>query len=100
MNVPAPDIRSLSALAAAEKACMRCPLYKDATQAVPGEGPRRAHILVVGEQPGDKEDIAGKPFVGPAGRMLDEALENAGIPRREVFVTESRRTREGEDTAV
>jgi DNA polymerase len=54
---------------------------------VPGEGPRRAHILIVGEQPGDKEDIAGKPFVGPAGRVLDEALHDAGIPRGEAFVT-------------
>jgi DNA polymerase len=81
------DIRSFAALAAAEQACTRCPLYKDATQAVPGEGSRRAHMLIVGEQPGDKEDLAGKPFVGPAGRVLDEALEDAGIPRSETFVT-------------
>src|SRR6516165_9704152 len=80
-------IRSLRELAQAEQACRRCPLYRDATQAVPGEGRRHAHIMLVGEQPGDKEDLAGKPFVGPAGRMLDQALAEAGIPRDEVFVT-------------
>src|SRR6516165_10022356 len=80
-------MRSLRELAAAEQACRRCPLYQDATQAVPGEGRKGAHLMLVGEQPGDKEDIAGKPFVGPAGRMLDEALAEAGIPREEVFVT-------------
>ena len=57
-------IKSLQQLAAAEAGCTRCPLYRDATQAVPGEGPRRAAFMLVGEQPGDKEDIAGKPFVG------------------------------------
>src|SRR5262245_44303321 len=82
-----PTMRSLRELAAAEQACRRCPLYQDATQAVPGEGRKRAHLMLVGEQPGDKEDLAGKPFVGPAGRMLDEALAEAGIPREEVFVT-------------
>ena len=82
-----PSMRSLRELAAAEQACRRCPLYQDATQAVPGEGRKGAHLMLVGEQPGDKEDIAGKPFVGPAGRMLDEALAEAGIPREEVFVT-------------
>lgn len=80
-------IRSLRRLAQAEDACRRCPLYRDATQAVPGEGPRRAAFMLVGEQPGDKEDIAGRPFVGPAGGMLDQALRDAGIPRDEVFVT-------------
>src|SRR4029079_11699801 len=60
---------------------------RDATQVVPGEGPRRAEFLFVGEQPGDQEDKAGKPFVGPAGRVLDRAMEDAGIPRNEVFVT-------------
>ena len=80
-------ITSLKELARAEHECRRCPLYENATQAVPGEGRRHAHLILVGEQPGDKEDIAGKPFVGPAGRMLDEALEEAGIPRDEVFVT-------------
>jgi DNA polymerase len=80
-------VTSLRQLAAAEAACTRCPLYKDATQAVPGEGPSRATFMLVGEQPGDKEDLAGKPFVGPAGRMLDQALADAGITRDETFVT-------------
>src|SRR5260370_37012212 len=84
-NLPA--ISSLRELARAEKACTRCPLYQNATQAVPGEGRRDARLMLVGEQPGDKEDIAGKPFVGPAGRVLDEALADAGIPRDEAFVT-------------
>jgi uracil-DNA glycosylase family protein len=82
-----PAITSLRALARAEHECRRCPLYENATQPVPGEGRRHAHLVLVGEQPGDKEDIAGKPFVGPAGRVLDQALEEAGIPREEVFVT-------------
>ncbi|MGA2313742.1 MAG: UdgX family uracil-DNA binding protein [Xanthobacteraceae bacterium] len=84
---PAGPIKSLQQLAAAEADCTRCPLYRDATQAVPGEGPRRAAFMLVGEQPGDKEDIAGKPFVGPAGRVLDQALHDAGIAREETFVT-------------
>jgi uracil-DNA glycosylase family protein len=83
-----PDrIASLAALREAEAECTRCPLYKLATQVVPGEGRARARLMLVGEQPGDKEDLAGKPFVGPAGRVLDEALAQADIPRREVFVT-------------
>ena len=82
-----PQIHSLPELAKAENACTRCPLHKNATQAVPGEGRRSAHVMLVGEQPGDKEDLAGKPFVGPAGRILDQALAEAGIPRAEVFVT-------------
>ncbi len=80
-------IKSLPQLAAAEAGCTRCPLYRDATQAVPGEGPRRAAFMLVGEQPGDKEDIAGNPFVGPAGRVLDQALHDAGIAREDTFVT-------------
>jgi uracil-DNA glycosylase family protein len=80
-------ITSLRELAEAESECMRCPLYKNATQVVPGEGRKRSHLMLVGEQPGDKEDLAGKPFVGPAGRVLDQALEAAGIPRADVFVT-------------
>ena len=84
---PAGPVKSLQQLAAAEAGCTRCPLYRDATQAVPGEGPRRAAFMLVGEQPGDKEDIAGKPFVGPAGRVLDQALHDAGIAREETFVT-------------
>jgi uracil-DNA glycosylase len=88
MDAHAPTaIRTLAELAAAEEACRRCPLYKDATQAVPGEGRKHAHLMLVGEQPGDKEDLAGKPFVGPAGRMLDQALADAGIPRNEAYVT-------------
>jgi uracil-DNA glycosylase len=87
MDAPIPIIRSFTQLRAAENACTRCPLYKDATQAVPGEGPEKAPLLVVGEQPGDKEDLAGHPFVGPAGRVLDEALVEAGIDRKQTFVT-------------
>jgi DNA polymerase len=83
----APVVRSLPALRKAENECRRCPLYKNATQAVPGEGQSHAKVMLVGEQPGDKEDLAGKPFVGPAGRMLDKALADAGIPRNETFVT-------------
>ena len=82
-----PPIKSLRELAKAENECRRCPLYKDATQAVPGEGRESARVMLVGEQPGDNEDLSGKPFVGPAGRVLDQALEDAGIPRSEVFVT-------------
>jgi uracil-DNA glycosylase len=67
-------IAALRQLAAAEAACTRCPLYREATQTVPGEGPSRATFMLVGEQPGDNKDLAGKPFVGPAGRMLDQAL--------------------------
>src|SRR5215210_3547112 len=83
----APIVRSLSGLRKAENECRRCPLYRNATQAVPGEGPSAAKVMLVGEQPGDKEDLAGKPFVGPAGRVLDQALADAGIPRDETFVT-------------
>ncbi|MCP3373133.1 UdgX family uracil-DNA binding protein [Bradyrhizobium cajani] len=67
--------------------CRACPLYKDATQTVFGEGPKSANIMLVGEQPGDKEDLAGHPFVGPAGQMLDRALEEAGVDRKKVYVT-------------
>jgi uracil-DNA glycosylase family protein len=80
-------ITSLKELAKAEAECTRCPLYKYATQAVPGEGSSRARLMLVGEQPGDQEDRAGKPFVGPAGRILDRALADAGVDRRQVFVT-------------
>src|SRR5436190_5555396 len=86
-NDKAPVVTSLSALRAAEDECRRCPLYKHATQAVPGQGPRTASMMLVGEQPGDQEDKAGVPFVGPAGRMLDRALEDAGIERSRVFIT-------------
>jgi DNA polymerase len=80
-------IRSLAQLREAEAACTRCPLYKNATHVVPGEGRLHSHLMLVGEQPGDKEDLAGKPFVGPAGRVLDRALEEAQIDRKTVFVT-------------
>ena len=69
------------------QACRRCPLYRDATQGVCGEGPKQAKLMIVGEQPGDHEDLAGRPFVGPAGQVLDAALEEAGIDRSEVYVT-------------
>jgi len=81
------SIKSLRQLAQAEASCTRCGLYRQATQVVPGEGPSRAAFMLVGEQPGDKEDIAGEPFVGPAGRVLDQALQDAGIARAETFVT-------------
>jgi uracil-DNA glycosylase len=87
MTEPVPLIRSLAQLRKAEAACTRCPLYRDATQAVPGEGPADARLLVVGEQPGNREDLEGRPFVGPAGRMFDDALQEAGIDRTGVFVT-------------
>src|SRR5438874_7888477 len=78
---------SLSELVRAESSCRRCPLYEFATQAVPGEGAIGAWLMLVGEQPGDREDLKGRPFVGPAGRVLDEGLEAAGIVRDETFVT-------------
>lgn len=77
----------LDALRAEAAHCRACPLYKDATQTVFGEGPKDATIMLVGEQPGDKEDLAGHPFVGPAGQMLDRALEEAGVDRGTVYVT-------------
>jgi DNA polymerase len=67
--------------------CRDCPLWKDATQTVFGEGAARARLMLVGEQPGDQEDIQGRPFVGPAGGVLDRALSEAGIDRREAYVT-------------
>ncbi len=83
-DVEAGDIETLREQAAD---CRACPLWKDATQTVFGEGPPQAPIMLVGEQPGDKEDLAGKPFVGPAGQMLDRALEQAGIDRGKVYIT-------------
>jgi uracil-DNA glycosylase family protein len=82
-----PKIRSLKALRAAEAACTRCTLYRNATQVVPGEGKAKARIMMVGEQPGDQEDKQGHPFVGPAGGILAKALADAGIERSEVFIT-------------
>jgi len=83
----APRVSTLAQLRTAEAQCTRCPLYKFATQVVPGQGRVGAHLMLVGEQPGDKEDLAGLPFVGPAGRILDAALEAAGIARGDAFVT-------------
>jgi DNA polymerase len=77
----------LSQVAKEAKSCTRCPLYRNATQTVFGEGPAKAVIMLVGEQPGDQEDLAGKPFVGPAGKILDRALADAGIDRSKVYVT-------------
>ncbi len=81
------DIKSLKALRNAEATCKRCSLYRNATQVVPGEGPARARLLLVGEQPGDQEDRRGRPFVGPAGGVLAKALVDAGIDRGEAYVT-------------
>jgi uracil-DNA glycosylase family protein len=82
-----PPSRSLSALREAAAGCKACELWKLGTQTVFGAGSRTAEILLVGEQPGDKEDLAGKPFVGPAGQLLDSALEEAGIDRSRSYVT-------------
>jgi uracil-DNA glycosylase family protein len=81
------NYRTLAALAKAEAQCTRCPLYKHATQVVPGQGSPHSRLMMVGEQPGDKEDQQGAPFVGPAGLMLDRAIAEAGLDRRKVFVT-------------
>lgn len=78
---------TLGELDAAVQACRRCPLWRDATQGVCGQGPKQARLMIVGEQPGDQEDLAGRPFVGPAGRVLDAALDEAGIERDDVFIT-------------
>jgi uracil-DNA glycosylase family protein len=80
-------LNSLSELRDAVNACKRCMLYRSATQGVPGEGPEKAELMLVGEQPGDSEDLEGHPFVGPAGAILDRALHDAGIERKEVFVS-------------
>jgi uracil-DNA glycosylase family protein len=84
---PVPNSRDLKTLAQAAKGCRACPLWKRGTQTVFGEGRRDARILFVGEQPGDKEDLEGRPFVGPAGAVLDRALDEAGIDRQDVYVT-------------
>src|SRR4029079_15684250 len=82
-----PERKALPALREAVQGCRGCDLYKNATQAVFGEGAGRAEVLFVGEQPGDKEDIAGRPFVGPAGQLFDKALDEAGIDRTQTYVT-------------
>lgn len=83
----APVPRTAEALRDQVEGCRRCPLWRDATHGVCGEGPDGARLMIVGEQPGDQEDLAGRPFVGPAGQVLDAALAEAGIDRSEVFVT-------------
>jgi uracil-DNA glycosylase len=79
--------KALKLLAEEARSCTRCDLYKNATQTVFGEGPADAALMLVGEQPGDQEDLAGRPFVGPAGRVLDAALQDAGIERAKVYIT-------------
>jgi DNA polymerase len=81
---PRPSVQKVRDVA---KGCRACHLYRNATQTVFGEGPRKADVMLVGEQPGDAEDLAGHPFVGPAGKLLDRALAEAGIDRRTVYVT-------------
>jgi len=82
-----PDTSSLAEVRRSAHKCTACHLYERATQTVFGEGPENAAIMLVGEQPGDYEDHEGKPFVGPAGKIMDQALEEAGIDRKEVYVT-------------
>jgi len=82
-----PSRRTLPKLRTAVQDCRGCPLYLGATQAVFGEGPADARIMLVGEQPGDREDLEGHPFVGPAGKLLDRALQAAGLERGKVFIT-------------
>ena len=81
------DIRSIAELRKAAEDCRRCPLWRNATQTVFGEGPENAKVLFVGEQPGDQEDLAGKPFVGPAGKVFDAILDDAAIDRKKTYVT-------------
>jgi DNA polymerase len=82
-----PPHPTLEAIREAVDGCRGCDLYKLATQGVAGEGPRRARLMLVGEQPGHEEDLAGRPFVGPAGQVLDRALAEAGLERRDAYVT-------------
>jgi uracil-DNA glycosylase len=82
-----PERTTLPALREAAADCRGCDLYRDATQTVFGEGPEQARVVMVGEQPGDKEDLAGRPFVGPAGGLLDRGIEEAGLIRDDVYIT-------------
>jgi uracil-DNA glycosylase family protein len=82
-----PDRVTMTSLREAVQHCQGCPIYANATQAVFGEGKLEAEVMLVGEQPGDQEDRAGAPFVGPAGQLLDRALDEAGIDRRQTYVT-------------
>ena len=87
LGVQIPSQPTVGALRDAAARCTGCDLYKNATQTVFGEGPERARVMLVGEQPGDAEDLAGHPFVGPAGRLLDRCLVEAGIDRKQTYVT-------------
>lgn len=82
-----PPVRSLAALREAAAGCRACELWKRGTQTVFGAGPRRARVMLVGEQPGHDEDLAGEPFIGPAGKVLDRALDAAGVDRAQTYVT-------------
>ncbi len=82
-----PALKTIAALRDAARECKACDLWKDSTQAVFGEGPSKAKIMLVGEQPGDQEDRAGHPFVGPAGKLLDQALEEVSIVRDDIYLT-------------
>lgn len=86
-NAPEPVDGTLAALREAAMGCKRCDLWRPATQTVFGEGPARARIMVIGEQPGDQEDLEGRPFVGPSGKLLDKALDELGVDRGSVYVT-------------
>jgi len=81
------ELTTLAALREEARTCRRCPLYQNATQTVFGEGPEHAPMMLVGEQPGDQEDLQGHPFVGPAGKVLDRALAEAGIDRKHIYLT-------------
>ena len=87
MAEPPSRARSVEQLRDAAASCKACDLYRDATQTVFGDGDEHPRLMLIGEQPGDQEDLQGKPFVGPAGRLLDKALEEAGIDRRRVYLT-------------
>jgi uracil-DNA glycosylase family protein len=82
-----PKTTSLNKLRAASKGCRGCPLYREATQTVFGEGPERARVVLLGEQPGNSEDLAGHPFVGPSGRLLSRALSDAGLNREDLYIS-------------
>ena len=84
---PGEEAGSLAEVAQALQGCRRCDLWRDATQGVPGEGPDQAPLMFVGEQPGDMEDLKGRPFVGPAGQLFNRALAEAGVPREATYVT-------------
>jgi DNA polymerase len=84
---PDRNIHTLAQLKAATMACRECPIGEIATQSVTGEGQLKARLMLVGEQPGDQEDLQGRPFIGPAGKLLSRALEAAGIPREQTYVT-------------